>query len=98
MIHSPDVVVREKGVSDLAQHFLMKKNTSIVRRVRKTDNNRIARVPGATIVTRPKEIYEDDIGKDCGLFRVNKIADKYFTCFLECKNPSACTILLRGGS
>jgi len=98
MKHNPDVVVTEKGVSDLAQHFLMKQNISVVRRVRKTDNNRTARVSGATIVTRPEEICEDDIGKDCGLFRVSKIGDEYFTYFLECKNPSACTILLRGGS
>jgi len=98
MKHKPDVVITEKGVSDLAQHFLMKENISVIRRVRKTDNNRIARVSGATIVTRPEEICEDDIGKDCGLFRISKIADEYFTYFLECKNPSACTILLRGGS
>jgi len=98
MKHKPDVVVTEKGVSDLAQHFLMKQNISVIRRVRKTDNNRIARVTGATIVTRPEEICEEDIGKECGLFQISKIADEYFTYFLECKNPSACTILLRGGS
>ncbi len=40
---NPDVVITEKGVSDLAQHFLMKKNVSVIRRIRKTDNNRIAR-------------------------------------------------------
>merc|ERR1712226_1701911 len=93
----PDLVITEKGVSDLAQHFLLKANCSVIRRVRKTDNNRIARVTGATIVTRPEEICEEDIGKDCGLFKISKIADEYFTYFLECKNPSACTILLRGG-
>merc|ERR1712110_1408802 len=98
MKHNPDVVITEKGVSDLAQHFLMKQNISVIRRVRKTDNNRIARVTGATIVTRPEEIQEEDIGKDSGLFQITKIADDYFTYFLECKNPSACTILLRGGS
>merc|ERR1719409_2004478 len=40
----PDLVITEKGVSDLAQHFLLKANISVIRRVRKTDNNRIARV------------------------------------------------------
>ena len=39
----PDLVITEKGVSDLAQHFLMKAGISVIRRVRKTDNNRIAR-------------------------------------------------------
>lgn len=66
--------------------------------MRKTDNNRIARVTGATIVNRPEEIQESDIGNDCGLFEIKKIGDEYFTYFVEAKNPSACTILLRGGS
>ena len=53
----PDVVITEKGVSDTAQHFLMKGgNCTVIRRVRKTDNNRIARICGATIVNRPEEL------------------------------------------
>merc|ERR1712038_1599820 len=44
------------------------------------------------------EIQESDIGTGCGLFEMRKISDEWF-CFLdECKNPKACTILLRGGS
>jgi T-complex protein 1 subunit gamma len=39
----PDLVITEKGVSDLAQHFLVKAGISCIRRVRKSDNNRIAR-------------------------------------------------------
>lgn len=94
----PDVVITEKGLSDLTQHFLMKQNISCIRRVRKTDNNRIARVSGAKIVHRPEEIQESDIGTECGLFEVRKIGDEYFTFFEECANPTACSILLRGGS
>jgi T-complex protein 1 subunit gamma len=53
----PDVVITEKGVSDTAQHFLLKYgNCSVIRRIRKTDNNRISRVTGATIVNRPEEL------------------------------------------
>jgi len=98
MKHKPDVVVTEKGVSDLAQHFLLKQDISVIRRARKTDNNRIARVTGATIVNRPEEIQESDIGTQCGLFEIKKIGDDYFTFFIECKDPSACTILMRGAS
>jgi T-complex protein 1 subunit gamma len=58
----PDVVITEKGVSDLAQHFLLKGNVSCIRRIRKTDNVRVARVSGAKIVNRPEEIQESDIG------------------------------------
>ena len=50
--HKPDVVVTEKGLSDLALHFLTKAGISAIRRLRKTDNNRIARATGATIVHR----------------------------------------------
>mmetsp|Transcript_41206 Transcript_41206/g.36541 ORF Transcript_41206/g.36541 Transcript_41206/m.36541 type:complete len:560 (-) Transcript_41206:437-2116(-) len=98
MKHKPDVVITEKGVSDLAQHYLLKQNISCIRRIRKTDNNRIARVTGAKIVNRPEEIQESDIGTQCGLFDIRKIGDDYFTFMVECKNPKACTILLRGAS
>ena len=95
----PDIVITEKGVSDIAQHFLMKKaNISCIRRIRKTDNNRIARVTGATIVNRPEELTEKDVGTDCGLFEVKKIGDDYFSFMTECKNATACSIILRGAS
>jgi len=95
----PDVVITEKGVSDTAQHFLLTKgNISCVRRIRKTDNNRIARVTGATIVNRPEELTEKDVGTKCHLYEVKKLGDDYFTFMTECEEPSACSILLRGAS
>jgi len=94
----PDVVVTEKGVSDMAQHYLVKANISVIRRVRKTDNNRIARASGATIVHRVSELQEKDIGTGCGLFEVTKIGDEYFTWFVDCDAPKACSIVLRGAS
>merc|ERR1712156_1296731 len=94
----PDLVITEKGVSDLAQHFLSKADITVIRRLRKTDNLRVARACGATIVNRTDEITEDDIGTGAGLFEVRKIGDKYFTFIEECKDPKACTILLRGAS
>lgn len=94
----PDVVITEKGLSDLAQHFLVKANISAIRRIRKTDNNRIARATGATIVHRTDEITEDDIGTGAGLFDIRKFGDEYFTFIEQCADPKACTILLRGGS
>mmetsp|Transcript_27198 Transcript_27198/g.108898 ORF Transcript_27198/g.108898 Transcript_27198/m.108898 type:complete len:581 (-) Transcript_27198:1703-3445(-) len=94
----PDVVITEKGVSDLAQHYLMKANITAFRRLRKTDNNRVARAVGATVVSRPDEIQESDIGTKCGLFEVRKLGDEYFAFLDDCEDPKACTILLRGGS
>lgn len=94
----PDVVITEKGISDLAQHYLMRANVTAIRRVRKTDNNRIARACGARIVSRPEELREDDVGTGAGLLEIKKIGDEYFTFITDCKDPKACTILLRGAS
>ena len=94
----PDLVVTEKGVSDLAQHYLQKANISVLRRVRKTDNNRIARATGATIVHRTSEIQEKDLGLGAGLFNIEKIGDEYYAWIVDCESPKACTIVLRGAS
>jgi len=94
----PDLVITEKGVSDLAQHFFNKAGITAIRRLRKSDNLRVARACGATIVNRTDEITEEDIGKECGLFEIKKIGDEYFTFLEQCKDPKACTILLRGAS
>merc|ERR1719171_2858372 len=94
----PDLVITEKGVSDLAQHFLLKANISVIRRVRKTDNNRIARVTGATVVNRTEELADSHVGTKCGLFEIVKLGDEYFTKMTMCEEPKACTVLLRGAS
>lgn len=97
--HKPDIVITEKGVSDLAQHYLAKANITAFRRLRKTDNNRIARAVGATIVSRTEEIQESDIGTGCGLFKMENLGNNEWFVFLtECKDPKACTVVLRGGS
>lgn len=94
----PDLVVTEKGLSDLAAHYLTKSGISAIRRLRKTDNNRIARASGATIVNRPDEIREEDIGTGAGLFEVSKIGDEFYSFITGCKEPKACSIILRGPS
>lgn len=54
----------------------MKANVTALRRVRKTDNNRIARATGATIVNRLEDLTEADVGTQCGLFEIEKIGDE----------------------
>lgn len=61
---------------DYAQYFLAKAGISAIRRVRKSDNNRIARAVGATIVNRVEDLRESDIGTKCGLFNIEKIGDE----------------------
>ncbi|KAG1718758.1 TCP-1/cpn60 chaperonin family-domain-containing protein [Suillus lakei] len=94
----PDLIITEKGISDTAQYVFERANVSAIRRVRKSDNNRIALAIDATIVNRVEDLRDSDVGTGCGLFNVEKMGDEYFTFLTECKNPKACTILLRGPS
>ena len=87
-----------KGISDLAQHFFVKANVTALRRVRKSDANRVARATGATIVNRPEDISPSDVGTRCGLFEISKIGDEYFSFLTQCTEARACTVLLRGPS
>ncbi|CCW65078.1 unnamed protein product [Phytomonas sp. EM1] len=93
----PDVVITEKGASDLAAHFLYKAGITCIRRLRKTDNNRVARATGAIIVSRVEELKNEHIGK-AGLFEIKKIGDEYFTFITGCPTGTACSIVLRGAS
>ncbi|KAG7256653.1 LOW QUALITY PROTEIN: hypothetical protein CRUP_032961, partial [Coryphaenoides rupestris] len=92
----PDLVFTEKGISDLAQHYLVKANITAIRRVRKTDNNRIARACGARIASRTDELREEDVGREPVSLRrsVTSISPSS----RNVKTPKACTILLRGAS
>ncbi|XP_046488587.1 T-complex protein 1 subunit gamma [Neodiprion pinetum] len=98
IVLKPDVVFTEKGVSDLAQHYLLKAGITAIRRMRKSDNNRVARACGATVVNRTEELREEDVGTGAGLFEIKKLGDEYFCFVTECENPKACTIILRGAS
>ncbi|KAL3994189.1 T-complex protein 1 gamma subunit [Acanthocheilonema viteae] len=93
----PDVVFTEKGVSDLAQHFLLKAGVTVIRRLKKTENNRLARVTGATIVNDTQDLREEDVGTNADLFEIKKIADEYYT-YVTSEKATAVTVVLRGPS
>lgn len=94
----PDIVVTEKGCSELTQHYLMKGGVTVLRRMRKTDNTRLALACGAIIGHRVDMLKECDVGKRCGLYEVRQVAGDIFSFFVECDHPKACSIILRGGS
>ncbi|KAH0825845.1 chaperonin Cpn60/TCP-1 family [Lanmaoa asiatica] len=64
-------------VIDTAQHVFEHANVSAIRRVRKSDNSRIALAVGATIVNRVEDLRESDVGAGCGLFHIEKIGDEH---------------------
>ncbi len=92
-----NVVFVQKGIDDLAQHFLAKAGILAVRRVKKSDMEKLARATGAKIVTRIEDLSKDDLG-EAELVEERKIAGESMIFVEGCKNPKAVTILVRGGA
>ncbi|SNQ60080.1 Thermosome subunit beta (fragment) [Candidatus Methanoperedens nitroreducens] len=81
-----NVVFVQKGIDDIAQHYLAKAGIYAARRVKKSDMEKLARATGAKILTSLKEINDSDIGK-AGLVEEKKIGDEAMTYVTECHNP-----------
>ncbi|KAL5578255.1 hypothetical protein UlMin_019954 [Ulmus minor] len=94
----PDLVIIEKGLSDLVCHYLSKAGVSAIRRLRKTDNNRITKACGAVIVNGVDELQEFDVGTGVKPFEVKEIGDDFFAFIVDRKCPKACMVLLRRAS
>lgn len=93
----PDVIFTEKGVSDLALHYLYKSDITVIRRIKKTENYRLAKATGATIVSSIEDLEKSDLGF-AGNFEVKKVGQEYHTFITDCKDPVVSTILLFGAS
>ncbi len=91
------VVFCQKGVDDIAQHFLAKKGIYCARRIKKSDMEKLARATGAKIVSNLDDLGKGDLGF-AGLVEEVKVGDEDMTYVRECKNPKAVTILVRGGT
>ncbi len=92
-----NVVFCQKGIDDLAQHFLAKEGILAVRRVKKSDMEKLAKATGATIVTSIKDLSEKDLGY-AGKVEEKKISGENMIFVENCKDPKAVTILVRGGT
>jgi len=92
-----NVVFVQKGIDDIAQHYLAKAGVYAARRVKKSDMEKLARATGAKILTSLKEINDSDLG-NAGLVEEKKIGDEAMTYVTECHNPKAVSIILRGGT
>ena len=92
-----NVVFCQKGIDDLAQHFFAKAGIYAVRRAKKSDMEKLERATGATIVSNLDDLRADDLGK-AGLVEERKIGDDDMTFVVECQNPRAVSILLRGST
>ncbi|MEM4399113.1 MAG: TCP-1/cpn60 chaperonin family protein, partial [Candidatus Nitrosocaldus sp.] len=92
-----NVVICQKGIDDMAQHYLAKAGVLAVRRVKESDMYKLAKATGARVVTNIEELTSSDLGY-ADLVEERKVeTDKWV--FIEgCKDPRAVTILIRGGS
>ncbi len=92
-----NVVFSQKGIDDVAQHFLAKHNIMAARRVKKSDMDKLARAAGAKIVSSLNDLSKEDLGF-AGLIEEKKIAGEQMIFVQNCKDPKAVTLLIRGGS
>ena len=92
-----NVVICQKGIDDMAQHFLSKHGILAVRRVKESDMTKLAKATGGRITSNIEDISEKDLGS-ANLVQQKKVeSDKWV--FIEgCKNPHSVTLLIRGGS
>lgn len=92
-----NVVVCEKGIDDVAQHFMAKKNILAVRRVKQSDMEKLAKATGARFATNLEDLKSGDLGH-AKLVEERKVSDDKMTFVEGCKNPKAVSILVRGGT
>jgi len=91
------VVLCQKGLDDMIQHFLSRKGILAVRRIKKSDMEKLAKATGGKIVTNLDDMNPADLGY-ASLVEERKIGDDKMTFVEGCKNPRAVTILIRGGT
>ena len=92
-----NVLFCQKGIDDLAQHFLAKKGILTARRVKKSDMEKLAKATSANVVTTIKELSEEDLG-DANMVEETKISGDEMIFVRDCPNPKAVSLLIRGGT
>ncbi len=91
------VLFCQKGIDDIAQHYLAKAGVFALRRVKKSDLEKLARATGASLVSSIDAITAEELGF-AGSVEEKKLAGEEMTYVTGCKNPKAVTILVRGGT
>ncbi|MGD9626761.1 MAG: thermosome subunit alpha [Methanobacteriales archaeon] len=92
-----NVLFCQKGIDDLALHYLSREGIYALKRVRKSDMKRLERATGAKLVTNIEDLTEEDLG-EAGVVYEKKIFDELLTFVEDCKDPKALSIILRGST
>ena len=91
-----NVVLCQKGIDDMAQHFLAKEGILAARRVKQSDMEKLARATGGKVVMHLDDLKERDLGK-AGLVEERKVGEDKMIFVENCKNPRSVAILIRAG-
>jgi len=92
-----NVLLCQKGIDDVAQHYLAKEGIAVIRRVSEKDMEKLAKSTGGRIITNIEDLKAENLGT-ADLFEERKIADDKMTFIEGCKNAKAVAILVRGGT
>ena len=92
-----NVLFCQKGIDDVAQHYLSKRGITAARRVKKSDMEKLVRATGGRIVTTLEDLGGKDLGH-AGLVEERKIAGEQMVFVEKCKDPKSVTLLVRGGT
>ena len=90
------VLFCQKGIDDMAQHFLAKGGIIAVRRVKQSDMEKLARATGGTVITKLDDLTKADLG-EAGLVEARKVGDDKMIFVEKCKEPRSVAILIRAG-
>jgi thermosome len=92
-----NVLFCQKGIDDLAQHYLSKAGILAVRRVKKSDIEKLSKATGANIVSNVEDLTADDLG-EAGSVTEKKVSGEDMIFVEDCKEPKAVTLLIRGST
>jgi thermosome len=92
-----NVLICQKGIDDMVQHFLSRKGVLTVRRAKKSDMEKLAKATGGKVVTNLDDMTKKDLGK-AAIVEERKIGDDKMTFVEGCRNPRSVAILIRGGT
>ena len=92
-----NVIICQKGIDDMAQHFLARKGVIAIRRAKKSDMEKLARATGGKIISNIDALTASDLG-DAAVVEERKTGDDKMTYIEGCKNPKSVTLLIRGGN
>ena len=92
-----NVLICQKGIDELAQHYLSKKGIFAIRRAKKSDMEALAKATGGTIITNLEDMSGDDLGA-ASRVEEKKIGDSDMTFITGCPEAKSVSVLLRGGT